>query len=90
MKNKLKLVTALSICLMLLSVVACDSQYYDAKGNKISKCEGAGNDLEPEKTYRIVIIENCEYVYISRRPWDSNMAIAHKGNCNNPIHKGNQ
>jgi len=44
---------------------------------------GSKNDLHPEKTYRIITIDNCEYIFISRRPWDGNMALAHKGNCKN-------
>lgn len=49
----------------------------------ISGCvtEGSGNDENPEKTYKIVEIDGCEYIFISRRPWASNMAITHKGNC---------
>jgi len=42
---------------------------------------GASNDKHPEKTYKIIEIDSCEYIYISRRPWGSTMAIAHKGNC---------
>lgn len=49
----------------------------------ISGCSplGSGNDANPEKTYRTVIIEEHEYIFISRRPWSSEMAIAHKANC---------
>lgn len=42
---------------------------------------GSENDSNPEKTYRTIIIEGHEYIFISRRPWASNMAITHKGNC---------
>lgn len=45
--------------------------------------EGSENDKNPEKTYRIVEIEGCEYIFISTRPWGSEMAITHKGNCKN-------
>lgn len=42
---------------------------------------GASNDLEPQSSYQIVEIDSCEYIYLTRRPWGSEMAIAHKGNC---------
>lgn len=48
---------------------------------------GSENDVNPEKTYKIIVIEDCEYVMISRSPWMGNMALAHKGNCKN--HKAN-
>lgn len=48
---------------------------------------GSDNDVNPGKTYKIIVIEDCEYVIISRRPWAGNMALAHKGNCKN--HKAN-
>jgi hypothetical protein len=40
---------------------------------------GADNDEHPETSYRV--IEGCEYVFVSRRPFGSNMAMAHKGDC---------
>ena len=46
-------------------------------------CEGSENDVHPELTYRIVEIDDCEYIYISTRPFGSDMAISHKGNCKN-------
>ena len=61
---------ALCILLALVLCVGC--------GNVT---EGAGNDKNPERTYRIVEIDSCEYIYISRRPFEGNMAITHKGNC---------
>lgn len=50
-----------------------------------SKTQGAGNDLSPEKTYRTVIIENCEYIFVSRRPFSAEFSLTHKGNCTNHI-----
>lgn len=43
--------------------------------------EGVENDVNPETTYRIIEIDSCEYVFISRRPYSSEMAMSHKGNC---------
>lgn len=51
---------------------------------------GSENDKHPEKTYKIVTIDKCEYIFISRRPFSSEMALTHKGNCSNPYHKDNQ
>lgn len=44
---------------------------------------GSENDLHPEKTYKVIVIDKCEYVMVSRRPWSGEMAMAHKGNCQN-------
>ena len=44
---------------------------------------GASNDLYPEEVHKVIVIEGCEYIFISRRPFDSQMALAHKGNCKN-------
>jgi hypothetical protein len=43
--------------------------------------DGSGNDLHPEKTYKTIEIDSCEYIFISRRPFASDMALTHKGNC---------
>lgn len=42
---------------------------------------GSENDLRPEQNYQIKIIDSCEYIYVSRRPWGSEFSITHKGNC---------
>ena len=47
---------------------------------------GSDNDLHPETTYRVIEIEGCEYIYLSRRPWSGEMALSHKGNCKNKLH----
>ena len=46
-------------------------------------CGGADNDLNPEKTYQIKMIDNCEYIYVSRRPYSGEFSLTHKGNCKN-------
>lgn len=51
-----------------------------------SSCDGINNDRHPEDNYSIKTIDNCEYIYVSRRPWDGNFSLTHKGNCKNPIH----
>jgi hypothetical protein len=45
--------------------------------------EGSDNDVNPEKTYKVIEIDGCEYIYISCRPWSDAMSLAHKGNCKN-------
>ena len=47
---------------------------------------GSEDDVNPEGTYRTITIEGHEYIFISRRPWSSEMAMAHKANCK--AHKG--
>ena len=49
--------------------------------------EGSGNDIHPEDTHRIIKIDGCEYIFVSRRPFSGDMAITHKGDCCNPIHR---
>lgn len=44
---------------------------------------GAGNDKTPMASYKTIIIEDCEYIFISRRPYGSDMSLSHKGNCKN-------
>ena len=45
--------------------------------------EGSDNDVNPEKTYKVIEIDGCEYIYISCIPWSDAMSLAHKGNCKN-------
>ena len=45
---------------------------------------GSENDVNPEHTYKTVTIEGHEYIFISRRPWSVQMAIAHAGHCTAP------
>ena len=46
-------------------------------------CGGVDNDVHPEDSYRTITVDGCEYIFISRRPFAGNMALAHKGNCPN-------
>jgi hypothetical protein len=43
--------------------------------------EGDNNDIKAEKTYEIKVIDSCEYIYVSRRPWAGDFSLTHKGNC---------
>lgn len=43
--------------------------------------DGAGNDMRPEQTYEIKVIDSCEYIYVSCRPFDRTFSLTHKGNC---------
>jgi len=49
--------------------------------------DGSDVDTSPETLYEVIQIGGCEYVYLSRRPWGAEMAIAHKGNCTNSLHR---
>ncbi len=42
---------------------------------------GSENDVHPDRSYRLVMIEGHEYIFISRRPYGAQMAIAHNANC---------
>lgn len=50
-------------------------------------CGGINNDANPETSYEVKIIDGCEYIYVSRRPYSAEFSLTHKGDCNNPIHK---
>lgn len=43
----------------------------------LSSCHGSGNDIRPEETYEIKVIDSCE----SRRPFSAEFSLTHKGNC---------
>lgn len=42
---------------------------------------GSENDANPEETYEVKVIDNCEYIYVSRRPSFAEFSLTHKGNC---------
>ena len=46
-------------------------------------CGGADNDLNLEKTYQIKMIDNCEYIYVSRRPYSGEFSLTHKDKSKN-------
>jgi len=69
MKTLKKYVTRSAFFFALITLLVCTS------------CGGAGNDLKPEQNYTIITIDSCEYIFINRRPWGSEMALTHKGNC---------
>lgn len=48
--------------------------------------EGVDADITIEDSYKTIVLEGCEYIYVSRRPFSSEMMMAHKGNCKNIIH----
>jgi len=70
MKNLSKNLMVTSILILFICGLSC---------GVIDK--GGDNDIKPEETYKIVVIDSCEYIVISRRPWGGDIAIAHKGNC---------
>lgn len=43
--------------------------------------EGFRNDSKPQETYKVITIDSCEYIYVSRRPWGAEFSLTHKGNC---------
>lgn len=44
--------------------------------------------IVPVKEYDVYIIDGCEYIGVHRGPFEGEkvLGLAHKGNCNNPIH----
>ena len=47
---------------------------------------GSQNDLIPEISHKIITIDKCEYIYVSRRPSGVEFSLTHKGNCSNSVH----
>lgn len=43
--------------------------------------EGSENDVNIEKSYEVKVLDSCEYIYVSRRPWGGEFSLTHKGNC---------
>lgn len=71
MKNfKLSTITAIGGYIMLVAVIFCSCNP-----------QGSENDVNIEKTYEVKVIDSCEYVYVSRRPWSGDFSLTHKGNC---------
>ncbi len=50
-------------------------------------CDGADNDTKPETSYKVIMIDGCEYIYVSCRPFAREFSFTHKGNCKNSIHE---
>lgn len=69
MKTKTSILTLTKVSFILFII------YY------FLSCAGSENDINPEKNYEIKIIDSCEYIYVSRRPFASEFSITHKGNC---------
>lgn len=36
--------------------------------------------------HSVILIDYCEYIVLTNRPYSADMTITHKGNCTNPIH----
>lgn len=71
MKNlKLSTKTAIVGYTMLVAVIFCGCNP-----------QGSENDVNIEKSYEVKVIDNCEYIYVSRRPWSGEFSLTHKGNC---------
>lgn len=43
--------------------------------------QGSVNDINIENSYEVKVIDSCEYIYVSRRPWSGEFSLTHKGNC---------
>jgi predicted small secreted protein len=73
MKNKTSILvgTRHFFYALLVAVIFCGCNATD----------GAGNDMKPEQTYEIKVIDSCEYIYVSCRPFDRTFSLTHKGNC---------
>lgn len=73
MRNLSTLLLALMVS---IGVTGCDDSVPNPKKNDSSF--GSSYD------YRIVVIEQCEYIYMGAF---NSQTITHKGNCKNSIHK---
>jgi hypothetical protein len=66
------------LALALIGLVSCKET-----GKPEAKKETAHLTIDG-RTVDIVTIDNCQYLWVYRY---KGAALAHKGNCNNPIHK---
>ena len=62
------------LILFLATIIICVRSYSSL---------GMDNDINPETSYKVIVIDSCEYIFVSCRPWGSDMSLAHKGNCIN-------
>lgn len=46
-----------------------------------AKPTGSESDIKIEESYEVKILDSCEYIYVSRRPWSAEFSLTHKGNC---------
>jgi hypothetical protein len=69
-KLKFTTKTAIALSTMLVAVIFCGCNP-----------EGSENDVNIEKTYEVKVLDSCEYIYVSRRPWSGEFSLTHKGNC---------
>jgi hypothetical protein len=66
-----KSITVIGVVLFLCTMFCLSSCIFD----------GADNDKRPAETCEIKVIDRCEYIYVSRRPFGPEFSITHKGNC---------
>lgn len=49
-------------------------------------CDHPRGDMTEHKRYYVITYDGCEYVRTGEGVYDNAATMAHKGNCNNPIH----
>lgn len=84
------------IALCLLTIFSCKNDVYDrVQAERQIHEDSIRNTIEgklsaiPSNTLETITIEDCEYL-VFKEEIDNNSAMgfmAHKGNCQNPIHK---
>ena len=77
--KKNSILSILQIFITISVLMSCNSNPVESK--KETR-ELSNNSRRYDLNYRVYTLEGCEYIVIGAR-WGS-----HKGNCSNPIHKG--
>ncbi|WP_349352528.1 MULTISPECIES: hypothetical protein [unclassified Flagellimonas] len=88
----------LGLLMVMFTVASCRDRGYEQKLLERQRIEDSlANSIEgktsniPKDHFETIVFEGCEYLVYKEEP-DSNSAfgfMAHKGNCNNPIHVSN-
>jgi len=77
MKN-IRLIIASLVTASLVSLAALVAISLTSCG---SFTDGDNNDINASTSYEVKVIDSCEYIYVSRRPYSVEFSLTHKGNC---------
>lgn len=72
--------------ILLLLFTACgESNSHEKDNSLIAPVQSIKNELI-KKDIKIIVIDECQYILFKEQEGSLRGYMAHKGNCNNPIH----
>jgi len=78
----------LLIVVFFMTLVSCNNDNLGKNEERFAQGSNAVNVDNIKNNYDVIEIEGCEYiVYTEYHGYGGYGFMAHKGNCNNPIHK---